>query len=154
MKLEKWALIAKIIGAMAVVISLVYVGAGVRQNTDAIMSTNHQNILAMDINKNAWFRDPEFAALYESGLKDIDTLSAPQMPQFRTFVSDQFNIWEYTYISHEKGLMDDDIWKGYDKFYSSQLRLPSYQMIWEKNKDGWTGGFARHAEAVLEVTVN
>ena len=42
MKLEKGALIAEIVGAAAVVVSLVYVGVGVRQNTEAILSSNHQ----------------------------------------------------------------------------------------------------------------
>lgn len=97
----------------------------------------------------AGFRDPEFAAVYETGLTDLDRLSAHQMRQFRTFVSDQFNIWEYAYISHEKGLMSDNVWEGYDAFYSSQLRLPSYRLIWKKGKNGWTGGFARHLDAVL-----
>jgi hypothetical protein len=149
MKLEKWALIAEIAGAMAVVISLVYVGAGIRQNTDAIMSANHQSLLAMDIEKNSWFRDPDFAALYESALTDIDSLSSPQFRQFSTFVSDQLNIWENVYVAHEKGLIEDNIWAGYDQFYSSQMRLASYRLIWERNKGGWTGEFAQHVESAL-----
>ena len=154
MKLERWALIAEIVGAFAVVISLVYVGVGIRQNTDAIMSANHQNLLAMDIDKNSWFRDPDFAELYESALTDIDSLSASQTRQFSTYVSDQINIWENIYIAHEKGLVDERVWEGYDEFYSSQLRLPSYRLIWAKNKDGWTGEFAQHAESVLTNAAN
>ena len=127
MKLEKWALIAEIIGAIAVVVSLLYVGAGVRQNTEAILSSNHQNLVAMDMNKNGWFRDAEFAAVYESGLQDFEALSSAQQRQFTTFIADQFNVWEYAFISHENELMDDNIWASYDRFYSSQLRLPSYQ---------------------------
>jgi hypothetical protein len=45
-----------------------YVGLGIRQNTDAIMVANHQNILAMDIEKNSWLRVPESAELYHSAL--------------------------------------------------------------------------------------
>ena len=149
MKLEKWALIAEIIGAIAVVISLLYVGAGVRQNTEAILSSNHQNLVAMDMNKNGWFRDPQFAELYEAGLQNFDALSAAERLQFTTFVADQLNVWEYAFISHEKGLMDDNIWAGYDRFYSSQLVLPSYRAFWQLSKDGWTREFSRHADAVL-----
>ena len=154
MKLERWALVAEIVGAFAVVISLIYVGAGIRQNTDAIMSANHQNLLAMDIDKNSWFRDPSFAALYETALIDIDSLSAPQRRQFSTYVSDQINIWENIYIAHEKGLVDERVWEGYDAFYSGQLRLPSYRRTWARIKDGWTGEFADHAESVLSATAN
>lgn len=149
MKLERWALVAEIVGAIAVVVSLLYVGAGVRQNTEAILSANHQNLVAMDMNKNAWFRDPVFAALYELGLGDPSALTPGQFKQFETFIADQLNIWEYAFISHENGLMADNIWAGYDRFYSSQLRLPAYRSFWDVNKDGWTREFARHADAVL-----
>ena len=154
MKLERWALVAEIVGAIAVVISLVYVGSGVRQNTDAILSSNHQNLVAMDMNKNAWFRDAEFAALYTSGLENVDSLSASELQQFNVFLADGLNVWEYAFISHDRGLMDDTIWEGYDRFYSSQLRLPSYRSFWEGNRDGWTEEFQHHADSVLIATEN
>ena len=106
------------------------------------------------MNKNAWFRDSEFAALYESGLHDIGALSVSQLRQFTTFIADQLNVWEYAFISHENGLMEDSIWEGYDTFYSSQLRLPSYQTYWEENKGGWTTEFRRHADATLADVAN
>jgi len=51
-KLQEWALVAEIVGAVAVVVSLIYVGVSVRQNTDAILVANHQAIVAMDIERN------------------------------------------------------------------------------------------------------
>ena len=50
-KLQEFALIAEIVGAIAVVISLIYVGLGVRQNTDAIQVANHQALVALDMEK-------------------------------------------------------------------------------------------------------
>jgi hypothetical protein len=73
-KLQDWALVAEITGAIAVVISLIYVGVGVRQNTDAISVANHHAIVAMDIERNTWFRDLEYAAVYELALDDINQL--------------------------------------------------------------------------------
>lgn len=46
MKLEKWALIAEIIGAAAIVISLVYLIIEVRENTDAVNASNRQSTAA------------------------------------------------------------------------------------------------------------
>lgn len=149
MKLEKLALIAEIIGGVAVVVSLLYVGIGIRQNTDAIMVANHQNILAMDIEKNSWLRDPNFAELYDSALSDEEELSGPRKWQFRAFVADLVNIWENIYITHQKGLIDTAIWEGYDSFYGSQIRLPAYRRIWEEGRDGWSGDFAKHVDAAL-----
>ena len=154
MKLEKLALIAEIIGALAVVVSLIYVGVSIRQNTDAITAANHQNLLSMDIEKNAWFRDREFAELYVSALANIDGLSAAELRQFRTYVSDQINIWENLYVAHQTGLINDTIWEGYNQFYTGQMKLPAYRFIWEQYKDGWTGDFAMHVESALAETKN
>ena len=152
MKLSEAASWAEIVSAVGLVISLIYVGVSVRQNTDAITAANHQNLLSMDMEKNAWFRDREFSELYVSALSDIEELSPAQLRQFRTFVSDQINIWEYVYIAHESGLLNDTIWEGYNEFYSGQMKLPAYRFIWEQSKEGWTGGFAAHVESVLEDT--
>lgn len=149
MKLEKLALIAEIVGAIAVVVSLLYVGIGIRQNTDAILVANHQNILAMDVEKNSWLRDPEFAELYNSALSDEEGLSGSRKLQFRAFVSDQINIWENIYVTYHKGLLDVAIWEGYDSFYSSQMRLPAYRLIWEEAREGWSGDFANHVDAAI-----
>jgi len=54
--LKDYALVAEIIGAIAVVISLIYVGLSVNQNTNAVMVANHQALVAMDQNTNDWLQ--------------------------------------------------------------------------------------------------
>jgi len=95
--LQDYALAAEIIGAIAVVISLIYVGASVNQNTKAIMVSNHQALVTMDMDKNDWLRDSGFAAIYEIGLEDTSKLSPVQLMQFSTFVANTFNAWEFAF---------------------------------------------------------
>ena len=111
-KLQDWALIAEIVGGASVVVSLIFVGVSVRQNTDAILVANHQSIVAMDIDRNTWYRDLEFSALYELALEDHAQLTPAQLRQFRTFVADTFNTWEYAFITYSREMMDDTIWSG------------------------------------------
>ena len=83
-RLQEYAFFAEIIGAVGVVISLIYVGVGVRQNTDAVHVANHQALVAMDMDKNEWLRDPEFAAIYEIAREDFTKLSPVQLRQYLT----------------------------------------------------------------------
>ena len=46
MKLERWALIAEIVGSFAVVVTLIFLLVEVRENTVAIQATNQQSIAA------------------------------------------------------------------------------------------------------------
>ena len=101
--LKEFALTAEIVGAIAVVVSLIYVGTSVNQNTDAIMVANHHALVAMDQNTNGWFRDSEFAATFEIAMEDASALSPVQSRQFRTFVADKFNAWEFAFLTHNNG---------------------------------------------------
>jgi hypothetical protein len=147
-KLQNWALIAEIIGAIAVIISLAYVGIGVRQNTHAISASNHQMLVSMDIDKNDWFKDPEFAALYVKAMQDIDQLSPTQQLQFGVFVSTIFNTWEMIFFSFKNGLMDDNVWEGWNAFYRSELaKNKSYALWWNNNKQGFSSEFRSYVDA-------
>ena len=75
MKLEKWALIAEIIGGVAVVFSLIYVGFQVAQNTQAIRINTVQQSLSWILNES------EHILLYEDlretmRVDDLTSLSA------------------------------------------------------------------------------
>jgi hypothetical protein len=147
-KLQEWALIAEIVGAIAVVVSLIYVGVGVRQNTAAILVSNHQSIVAMDIDRNTWYRDLEFAAAYELAIEDYTKLSPAQLRQFRTFVADTFNTWEYGFITHSRGMMDDTIWGGWDQYYRNELKKESYQWFWNSSKMGFSDDFRNYVDSI------
>ena len=147
-KLQEWALVAEIVGAVAVVVSLIYVGVSVRQNTDAILVSNHQSIVAMDIERNTWYRDLEFAAVYELALQDYEQLSPPQLRQFRTFVADTFNTWEYGFITHSRGMMDDVIWGGWEHYYRNELNKESYQWFWDTAKMGFSEEFRIYVDSI------
>ncbi|MEH6909713.1 MAG: hypothetical protein V7459_03935 [Oceanicoccus sp.] len=126
-KLEKFALFAKIVEAVAVVVSLIYVGIGVRQNTAAVHVANHQALVAMDSDKNTWLRSAEFAAIYENARGDFGQLSEIERRPYITFVADTFNAWEFAFITHENGAMADNIWKGLDGFYRSELKTEAFR---------------------------
>jgi hypothetical protein len=67
--------------AIAVVVSLIYVGISVNKNTGAILVANHQALVAMDQDTNAWCRDSEFAEIVETAEDDVSKLSPVQARQ-------------------------------------------------------------------------
>lgn len=148
-ELQTYALIAEIVGAVAVVISLIYVGVGVRQNTDAIMVANHQALVAMDMEKNAWFKDPQFAAAYEAALTEGAQLTPAQQRQINTFSADTFNAWEFAFITRNNHMMDEEIWRGWDGFYRSELRRRPHQQFWSSARNNFSPAFSTYVEGIL-----
>ena len=152
-KLQDYALIAEIVGAAAVVISLIYVGLGVRQNTDAIQVANHQALVAMDMDKNNWLRDPEFAAIYDNARQDMDTLSPVEFRQYLTFVADTLNAWGFAFITHNNGAMDDTIWNGWDGFYRVEMETEGFQRFWNDNPT-FSPDFSSYVNSILATANN
>lgn len=150
--LNEYALMAEIAGAIAVVVSLIYVGLSVNQNTNAIMVANHQALVALDQDTNGWLRDPEFAEIFVNATKGIDQLSSAQSRQYFTFVADKFNAWEFAYLTYESGMMEDNIWKGWDRYYRSLIDTKSNQGYWESAKAGFSPAFVSYVDSVLAAS--
>lgn len=146
--LQEYALIAEIVGAVAVVVSLVYVGLSVQQNTKAIQVANHQALVAMDLDKNSWLRDSEFAAIYEKARQDMDTLSLAESRQYLTFVADTMNAWEFAFITHNNGAIDETIWNGWDIFYRTEMSTNGFQQFW-KDKPTFSSDFVVYVNSVM-----
>jgi hypothetical protein len=149
-KLEKYALISEIVGGIAVVISLIYVGVGVRQNTEALRVANHQKLVAMDLEKNAWFRNADFAALYVLARDGFEKLSETQRLQYNTFIADTLNAWEFALITHERGAMEDNIWNGWDGFYRGEMKTEPFRRFWRTNGANFSPAFRAYVDAVLK----
>ena len=142
-------ILSVIVGAIAVVISLIYVGASVNQNTDAIMVANHHALVAMDQNTNAWFREPDFAEVFEIAMENPDELSPAQSRQLVAFLADKFNAWEFAFITHSNGMMEDNIWSGWDGYYRGELSQRPHQWFWQSGKDGFSPSFRSYVDSIL-----
>ena len=140
---------AEITGAIAVVISLIYVGLSVNQNTSAIMVANHQALVAMDQDTNAWLRNSEFAAIYGAAVENVGQLSPAQSRQYFTFVADKFNAWEFAFITHNNEMMEGNIWDGWDGYYRSLLDQNGVRLFWKSGKAGFSPAFTSYVDFIL-----
>ena len=149
-KIETTAQVAEIIAAFAVVISLVYVGLEIRQNTEAIQSANQQSGLALGNEWDSWLRDQTFASLYVESSKDLSALSAVQQLQLDKFIGQGLNLWEFAFYSHREGLMDDEPWEGWDRFFRREAQgRKVWRLLWESKRDSYGESFQAHVDSYL-----
>ena len=147
-KFDRAVQLAEVIGAAAVVFSLIYVGSEIRQNTRAIHDGSHQNSLVLGHALEDKFWDPEFALTYDTGLQDYSTLQGPQKRQFDSFVSQNFNVWEYTFYALERQTMEQDMWNGWDRWFRSQMAIDAWQQVWRQRRGGYGDSFQAYADSV------
>ena len=150
--LQEYALAAEIIGAIAVVISLIYVGVSVNQNTNAVMVANHQALVALDQATTDWLKDPDFAAAHIVSIDDVSKLSAVQQAQIGSYFADKFNAWEFAFLTHENELMEDNIWQGWDGHYRTLLQQSGGRWFWGKGRDGFSPAFRTYVDSISVAT--
>lgn len=148
-RLERLSHWAQIVAAGAVVISLVFVGFQIRDNTKAVQRGNALSSLTLGHDWDTWLRDQHFAATYVEGLRHYDTLPPADKEQFDRYVGHGLNIWEFAYYSTDAGTMDRETWEAWDRFFSAQMRHDSWRTVWQRIHDFYGQRFQRHVDAQL-----
>ncbi len=85
--LSDWALVAEIASALAVVLSLAYVGYEIRQNTNAVLSNTQQSLLELVHGVDTWLQSESFADIAVRGDEDYSVLSPPERRQYDTYTA-------------------------------------------------------------------
>lgn len=128
-KLQEYALIAEIIGAICIVISLIFVGIQVKDNTTASEAATYQASVGYDIELlMAVAGDPDMARIVStyiygdsSSLSELDTTRAEyQMTALLRHL-------ENLYSQHELGLLSDETWATRQAFVEAILLSPGYE---------------------------
>ena len=111
MNWEAIAAIGEIVGAIAVVGSLVFVGWQMAQNTDALRTSTSQSHAELYMSISTRISESrEMATLYITGLSDLTELDEADRVRFIAFVSSTFRFYETSFVQHRKGKLDEELW--------------------------------------------
>ena len=145
-RLERIALFAEIISAVAVVISIVYLAQQIRENTAAVKFDTSQGLLELQFEQDAWDQDLTHVALLQRGTADPESLSDAEWASLSRRYALKYNVWALAYIGYRKGTLDLDDWEGWNRSYAGTICKAGYQRFWEERKHWWTDNFQRIVE--------
>ena len=145
-KLEKASHLAQIISAVAVIISIVYLAQQVRENTVAVSFDINEGLLDLQFQSDFWDKDAAHVAMAIRGTEHPDSLSEVEWWQYRQRVNSVLNVWWLAFLGHEKGIMDDDVWGGWDAGYRRFLCRPGTSRVWDEVSLNWAPSFTAHVE--------
>lgn len=146
MRLEKWALVAEIIGALAVVISVMYVGFQIRQNSATLQSSSFQAVSDSISEFTASIgRDPVLTHIWISGLgRGHDGLTEAEWNQFNLLMAAMVRRLENAYFQNAQGFIPLEQWEGLTKAYDFIVLAPGGLEWWSipDNQDLYSDAFA------------
>ncbi len=152
MKLSEWASVAEITSALAVVVSLVYVGFQINQNTAAVKASTHQAMIDYGREQSEILvTDATLAALVAKGEGDPSSLTPHERGQFYEFTTWRMAMWESAFLNHEIGLVEDEMWLAWDGYYRLLVfDKPGYMDFWRDNRAAYHALFQNHVDDLLK----
>ena len=147
MTLEQLANLGEIVGTVGVVVSLVYVGVQVRQNTKATRAATHHAIDRLIIDAaTAATGDRELTRVWHVGRLGEEELDEIDQAQFGTMVIRGFLCHEDVYHQYRHGWVDKTTWERSARWVRWFLTQPGVKRHWPDIKMFFNQDFQEWAE--------
>ena len=133
--LEQASYLAEIIGVIAVVISLIYVGLQVKQNTLAIKLSTVHNVAEEWRDTSALISsNGDLAEILTKGFGDLHSIKGGDQLRAYAYMQNLFNLFENAYYQRVEGALDERYWSGMKKWFVNMTDLPGIQTYWQERK--------------------
>jgi hypothetical protein len=120
------------VGALGVVLSLLFVGYSIVQNTKATRAQTHQAITQsfMSIAEVIAERPEAFAAGVISDSREFEELDAGDKAFFIASIFGLFKYFELMFMQHRDGNTDDESWNAWSQHMLMQFHQPGVKAWW------------------------
>ena len=143
-KLKKIALIAEILGGIAILISLIFVGIQFKENTVATKSQNASTTMAALAN---WYiaigNNSESSELYYSFMADPEAMTPEQRFQVVMSTHGIFIIFQNSFYLSKEGTLDSEMQNTLTSVMLGILDQPGFKFYWEQRKSFFFQRFSR-----------
>lgn len=142
--------VGNIVRALAVALSLVYLGVQIRSSTRA---TRLAAMRQMSNAFNGWLQsiaeNAELAELYARAIRDYDSIQGPDIARFSALMDHMFRIYEEMYFQKIERHLDHRVWQGFESPMRDLISYPGIQSWWRSRCHWFSLDFQRFIEGHL-----
>ena len=143
--------ILQALGSTAVVVSLIFVGVQIRQNTTATRATSHHAISeALNRMNLFWARNGDVTKLWLVGMQDRRALTAEERWRFDSTARAYFHVCETMYTQAAMGAGDQGIVRAEENGIKSVFVSAGIREWWVENEFGFSIEFRTYIEKLTE----
>ena len=140
--------IGEIIGASAVVISLVYLATQIRaQNREARVASVHQVIESYRTSVSGLY-EPGMAEMWVRAVDDFDSLEPSERLRFVVYLTVAVRSFEDAYFQWREGHLETEIWDALLAPLVDVKSTASFGRFWELRRHHFREEFARYVEGI------
>ena len=151
MTIQDVGAIGEIVGAAAVVVTLIYLSIQLRQYNKGLRTSTFHTTMHEFNQLNISQLDPSLAGLMDKGLREFDSLTQLEKYQFSWLMRSYVNVWENMYQQYLEGACSKSYWLPYAKQAKTILETPGGKLYRASNTLN-EGLFSYFDELPIEVT--
>lgn len=150
MSLDQLANIASIIASAAVVISLAFIGAQLRQNAHLTrMAAAQTSAMLLSENFGRVVENPDLARLLaETEDHAIEDYSPAEMLRITNFMSISFRHYEVLHLHRRYGIFEEELWIGSETRLRDTLSSPAIRQWWAQTRHVYSQSFAQFVDGI------
>ena len=150
MSLIKWGALGELIGGVAIIVSLLYVGTQIKHNTKAERASASQAFI--DIHAQIVLHisgDKDFRDIYWRGLGGLSALQGSETAAFGAWAIQTFRAWESFYFQWKEGLFQDQLWAGWQNQFADLFGYPGIQEYWAIRRHQFSEEFCELVDKLI-----
>ena len=146
LRLVEWSAVAQIVSAIAVVVSLIYVGLELNRNTVSLRASTFQTAADSVTGFSAMVAaQPDLARIWTEGLQDLESLMPDERVRFYFLMATVGRRIESAFVQRQAGILDRDQWATFASV-CSLFGLPGGRAWLAENPSNFTPAFHQFVE--------
>lgn len=152
MNWEAVSAIGQIVGAVGVIVSVIYLAQQVRSST---RQTRLASMRTLSDAFNQWLYglagNPQIGELYDRGMRDFHAIKGADLPRFSALMDSLFRIYEDMYYQNLEGHLDPRVWRGFEAPMRDIIAYPGAQAWWRSRSHWFSKEFANFIDGLASA---
>ena len=140
--------IGEIVGATAVVISLIYVALQLRANSQETRIASQHEITEAFRNSISSVQDPQRADLIVKAMDGLEELSDSERLQLVSIAQSLLRVWEEAHYQFSEGRLEESMWNAMLAQFIDIMSLETWQSIWSIRKHTYRKEFVAFVDSL------
>ena len=143
--------IGELAGAVAVVLTLVYLAVQIKQNTLAVKTSSHHAITdSFNAINRLMASDPNLARIWRLGTLDLSALSEDEQISFGFMNVMVMRVYETLYYQYRAGTIEEQLYLGEEKTIKWAVTNRGFREWWLANPISFGSEFRDHIGDLIE----
>ena len=141
--LQDLGALGEFVGALGVVISLIYLARQMSQNTISIRAASFNSMTENSIRLlEPSFKDGAFADFLHRAEQDPSSLSPNEVVRWDAYMTAAYRHFGNLVYQYRVGVLDEQMWQSYRLTLKEHLRTLSWQTWFEQNRQSFSTSLA------------